>query len=93
MWIYPPLEDATKEAILQEVETYVSRRQNTFAQFIATRPITDLCLAAEWRTGPRISNRWWEQDGVAVKGMRTAAQEAERMEEGEETDGMETETY
>ena len=29
MWIYTPLEDAMSEAGLQEVETYVSRCQNT----------------------------------------------------------------
>ena len=90
--VYPPLEDAMAEAGLQEVETYVSRRQNTVAQFIATRPIMDLCLATEQRPGPRVSKRWWEQDGVDVEGMRTAAREAERMEGGDETDGTETDT-
>ena len=30
LWIYPPLEDVIVEAGLQEVETYVSRRKNTF---------------------------------------------------------------
>ena len=40
----PPLEYGMVEAGLQEVETYVSRRQNTVAQFIVTRPIMDLYL-------------------------------------------------
>ena len=35
------------EAGMQEVETYISRHQNTVTQFIATRPIMDLCLVAE----------------------------------------------
>ena len=83
VWVYPPLEDAMTEAGFQDVDTYVSRRHNTVAQFIATRPIMDLCLAADQRPGPRVSKRWWEQDGVGVEGMRTAAREAERME-GEE---------
>ena len=65
------------EAILQEVKTYVSRRQNTVTQFIATRPIMDLCLAAEWRPGSRVAKRWWEQDGLDLEEMRTAAWEAE----------------
>ena len=47
MWAYPPVEDLMLEAGLQEVETYVSRRQNTVAQFIVTRLIMDLCLAAD----------------------------------------------
>ena len=48
-----------EEAELQEVYTYVSRHQNKIAQFIATRPIMDLCLAEERRPGSRVSNRWW----------------------------------
>ena len=54
-WFYPPLEDAMAEADLQEVETYVSCRQNTVVQYIATRPIMDLCLAAKRRPGPRVA--------------------------------------
>ena len=43
------------EAGLQEFETHFSRLQNTFTQLIATRPIMDLCLAAERRPGSRVS--------------------------------------
>ena len=46
-----------EEAGLQEVETYVSRRQNTVVQFIATRLIMELYLAAERRTGSRVTER------------------------------------
>ena len=53
-WVYPPLEDAMVEAGLQEVETYVSCRQNIMAQYIVTRPIMDLCLAAERISRPRL---------------------------------------
>ena len=42
------------DAGLQEVETYVSCRQNTLGQYIATRPIVDLFLAAKRRPGPRV---------------------------------------
>ena len=62
VWVYPPLEDAMAETGLQEVDTYVSRHQNTVAQFIATSTIMYLCLAAERRLGSRVSKRWWEQD-------------------------------
>ena len=34
------------EAGLQDVETYIYRRHNKVTQFILTRPITNLCLAA-----------------------------------------------
>ena len=49
------------EAGFKEVETYVSRRQNTVAQFIATRPIIELCLEMEWRSGSRVTNQWWDK--------------------------------
>ena len=77
---------------LQEVKTQVSRHQNTVAQHIATRPIMDLCLAVKQRPGPRVEMCWWEQEGLDLEGMWTAAQEAERTEEGEKTDGTETAT-
>ena len=52
------------EAGLQEVETYVSRRQNTLAQYITTRPIMDLFLAAKQRRGPMVAMWGWEQEGL-----------------------------
>ena len=76
IWIYLPLKEAMAEALLQELETYVSCHQNIVTQFIVTRPVMDLCLAAECRMITPLSNRWWEQDGVGVEGMRTEAQEA-----------------
>ena len=80
------------EAGLREVGTYVYLFHNTAAQFITTRPIVDLCLAAERMPGSRVTKQWWDQDGLDVEGMRTATQEAERTEGGEETDRAETET-
>ena len=74
-WVYPPLEDVMVEAGLQEVETYVSHHQNTVAQYIATRPIMDLCLVANRRPGPRVKMRRWEQEGLDLDGMWMAAQE------------------
>ena len=59
-WVYPPLEEAMAEEGLQEVEIYVSRRQNTAAQFIATRPIMYLFLAAARRPG----QGWPIGDGI-----------------------------
>ena len=50
-WVYPPPEDAMAEAGLQEVETYASRSQNIVAQYIETRDIMYLCLAAKRRPG------------------------------------------
>ena len=62
------------EVGVQEVETYAARRQNTVAQFIATRLIMDLCLAAARRPGARVSKRWWEQEGLDLEGIWEAAE-------------------
>ena len=59
VWVYSPLNDEMVEAGLQEVDTYVSRCHNMVTQFIATRPIMDLYLAAERRIGPMVSKWWW----------------------------------
>ena len=72
-----------EEAGLQEVEIYVSLRQNTVAQFIDTRPIMDLCLAADRRLWSRLTKYWWDQVGLDLERMLMADQEAERAE-GEE---------
>ena len=61
-WTYPSLEEVMSEAVVQEVETYVTRRQNTATQCITTSPIMDLCLAAVRRRGDPVSKRWWEQE-------------------------------
>ena len=53
----------------------------------------DLCLAANQRPGPRVEMWWWEQEGMNLEGMQTAAQEADRMEGEEETDRTETATH
>ena len=58
-WVYPPLEDAILEVGLQEVDNYVSCRQNTVIQYIEIRPILDLCLAENRRPGPREATRCW----------------------------------
>ena len=42
-----------EEAVVEEAETYITRRQNTSAQFIATMPIMDLCMAKVRHPGAR----------------------------------------
>ena len=54
--LYTLLTEAMTEARLKEVETYISCLQNKVAHFIATRPIMDLCLAAERRLGSRVKS-------------------------------------
>ena len=55
------------------------------AQFIATRPILDLCEGAVRRPGAQVPRRWWEQTGIDWKGARekAAATEEESTEAAE----------
>ena len=57
--IYPPLDVEMKAVGMEEVETYVLRLQNTVTQYISTRPILELCLAAEQCPGVRVLKIWW----------------------------------
>ena len=75
-WIYLPLAGATKEAGIVRVQTSILRRQNTVAQFIATRPILGLCEVTERRGGTRVPQRWWEQPGIDWKMSREQGERA-----------------
>ena len=91
-WTYLPLGEEMAEVGVQEVETYATHRQNTVTQFIVTRPIMDLCLAAARRPGAQVSKRWWEQEGRDLEGIREAARAAEAERDlggraGEEAEG------
>ena len=63
-WRYLPLAGATKDAGIVRARTLVLRRQNTVAQFVATRTILVLCEGTEQRRGTRVPQRWWEQPGI-----------------------------
>ena len=46
IWDYPSLEETIREAVLEKIEAYILRRQNTNAQYIVMQPILDLCEEA-----------------------------------------------
>ena len=58
------------ESGFEGIGTYITRSQNMFAQYIATRLILDLCERSARRPGERMSWRWWEQDGLYVEGAK-----------------------
>ena len=72
-WYYPSLSVAMKETGMVPIRTSILRRQNMVAQFIATRPILDLCKKATRRPGTQVARRWWEQTGIDWKGARERA--------------------
>ena len=83
-WLYLPLTGATKVAGIVRARTSVLRRQNTVAQFIATRPILGLCEGMEQRGGTRVPQRWWEQPGID---WRLAREQKEREAEAADAAG------
>ena len=63
-WYYPTLEGAMKETGFKETRTSITNSQNTVAQYIATRPLLDLCEGTNQVGGARLSRRWWDQKGI-----------------------------
>ena len=53
-----------REAGLTDIRTSILNRQNTVAQYIATRPLLYLCEGARAREGERMPMRWWDQADI-----------------------------
>ena len=86
------LEGAMEKAGLTDIQTSIQRRQNTVAQYIATRPLLDLCEGARPREGARVTLRWWEQSGIdweKAKAKRTETETTSGSETGTDTEGEE----
>ena len=75
---------AREEDWFLTMEDYIWRRQNTVAQYIATRSLLDLCEGSERAPGVRVGMRWWEQAEIDLAGAREAEKAVEEEEGGEE---------
>ena len=53
-----------REAGLTDIRKSIAKRQNTVAQYIATRPLLDLCEGARAREGAKVPMRWWNQADI-----------------------------
>ena len=62
-----------EEAVFENIGVYIISRKNTIAQYIATRPILDLCEQSLWRPGAWVSRQWWEQKGLDLEGAEDRA--------------------
>ena len=93
-WKYLPLAGATKDAGIVRARTLVLRRQNTIAQFVATRSILVLCEGTERRGGTRVPQRCREQTGIDWRLAREKSESAEAAGErtATETAGKKTAT-
>ena len=77
-WHYPSLEGGMQEAGLTDIRTSILKRQNTVAQYIATRPLLDLCEGARAREGAKVPLRWWDQAGVDWETAKSKGVETDR---------------
>ena len=72
------------EVGFEEMVAYFLKRQNTFAQYILTRKILDLCKETVQRPGVWVNMRLQEQEGLDLAGSRSATAEAADREGGSE---------
>ena len=86
-WAYPPLDEAMGESGFEGIRKSITRMQNMVAQYIATRPILDLCERSDRRPGARMSWQWWEQVGIDLEeAKKRAAEEATDLESDSDSD-------
>ncbi len=65
VWKWPPLDGAMALAGVKPIAEYIRVRQATIAQYVATRPIMDMCnLACSRRGDTSTRTYWWTQSGV-----------------------------
>ena len=62
-----------KGAGFEEMGAYVLESQSTITQYIATRPIMDLCKKTVRRTGEWVARRYWDWGVLYLAGKRAAA--------------------
>ena len=61
------------EVGFEPIDTYIWRRKNLVAQYIATQYLLDLCKAAERNQGEQVGIRWWEQVLIDLTGASETA--------------------
>ena len=60
------------------------------AQYIAMRPLLDLCEGAKQREGAQVTMRWWDQTGIDWEKEKARGAETElESESGTDTEGEE----
>ena len=69
------------EAGFKGIIKSVTRRKNMVTQYIATRPILDICERVTRRPGARVSLWWWEQAGIDLDGAKKRTMEAATVSE------------
>ena len=61
-WTKAPIDEVLNDAGLFPIAEYISRRRNTIVEYVATRPILDLCSETDRRSGSSYRRKyWWHQ--------------------------------
>ena len=61
-WTYPSSKDVLEEVGLLTIDEYIEKRRNTVAEYIATRPVLELCQSERRRRGTTHHKIfWWDQ--------------------------------
>ena len=65
-WVIGDMEVVYELTSLKPIEHYLEKRQNKIAEYVATRPIYDLCRRSSRRRGSMDHRRiyWWTQPMV-----------------------------
>lgn len=58
-WEYPPMDETLEAAGMSPMTVYLSRRQNKLADYVATRPVFDLCVGGDRLSGSATRRKWW----------------------------------
>ena len=80
VWEYQLVETEMEEAGFEDMGAYFLKRKNMAAQYIAARPILDLCENMAWRLGAWVDRRWLNQEGLEIAGARTETAETDDRE-------------
>ena len=89
-WYYPSLVGAMWEAGMTDIRKSIANRQNTVVQYIATRPLLDLCEGARAREGSKVPMRWWNQADIDWETAKSKGVEQDSTGgSGTDTDGEE----
>jgi len=60
-WVYPPIASVLDDCGMCTIEEYILRRRETVGRWVSTRPVFELCQAAERQTGSPQVLKWWDQ--------------------------------
>ena len=76
-WVYTTIRAGLEMLRLEEIGVYTARHQKTFAQYIATRTIVDLCLAANRNPGLCLYMQRWDHTALDILWIRAGHVAAE----------------